>query len=94
MVNPLGGKTKNPILDTREYEVEFADGEVQEYSAHVIAQNLYSSVEYDGKRFVIMVQIVDHKSDASATTKEQAFVAINGKRVWRMTTKEWKQCVQ
>jgi hypothetical protein len=33
----------NPILDTRIYEVEFPDGEVLEYAANVIAENLYSS---------------------------------------------------
>ena len=38
----------NPILDTRVYEVEFPDGQVMEYAANVIAENLYSQVDQDG----------------------------------------------
>jgi hypothetical protein len=36
---PSGLSNNNPILDTREYEVEFADGDVLEYAANVIAEN-------------------------------------------------------
>ena len=32
-----GRANKNPILDTRTYEVEFPDGRVSEYTANVIA---------------------------------------------------------
>jgi hypothetical protein len=45
---PQGLSNDSPILDTREYEVEFADGDVLKYAANVIAQNLYSNVDHDG----------------------------------------------
>ena len=42
----LHGKSHlNPILDTRTYEVEFPDGEVNEYSANVIAENMWSQCD-------------------------------------------------
>jgi len=35
--NPLGVRHSNPILDTREYQVEFPDGSTATYTANVIA---------------------------------------------------------
>jgi hypothetical protein len=37
--NPLGVRHSNPILDTREYQVEFPDGSTETYTANVIAEN-------------------------------------------------------
>jgi hypothetical protein len=46
--NPIGVSNKNPILDTRMYEVEFDDGSVQEYAANLIADNVYAQVDDEG----------------------------------------------
>ena len=67
--NPIGRSNENPILDTREYEVEFGDGDVLEYSANVIAENLYSQVDAEGQRYVLLDSIIDHRKDASAVSK-------------------------
>ena len=40
--NPVGRAHSNPILDTREYEVEFTDGLREIYMANLIAENMYS----------------------------------------------------
>lgn len=40
--NPIGRANSNPILDTREYVVEFEDGIQEVYSANLIAENMYS----------------------------------------------------
>jgi hypothetical protein len=45
---PVGIQNSNPLLDTREYEVEFPDGTTQSYAANVIAKNLYSQVDEEG----------------------------------------------
>ena len=92
--NPIGRSNENPILDTREYEVEFGDGDVLEYSANVIAENLYSQVDAEGRRYVLLDSIIDHRKDASAVSKDNEFVIVHGKRVRRMSTKGWKFCVQ
>ncbi|KAL7526268.1 LOW QUALITY PROTEIN: hypothetical protein ACHAXR_003858, partial [Thalassiosira sp. AJA248-18] len=39
--NPIGRANSNPILDSREYFVEFENGEVAELAANVIAQSMY-----------------------------------------------------
>ncbi|KAI2491884.1 Reverse transcriptase (RNA-dependent DNA polymerase) [Fragilaria crotonensis] len=51
--NPLGMRHSNPILDTREYQVEFPDGSTATYAANVIAENLYSQVDDEGRHFAI-----------------------------------------
>jgi hypothetical protein len=56
----------NPILDTREYEVSFPDGLTNCYAANMIAEPLYSQVDADGREFILMKEIMDHRSDGSA----------------------------
>ena len=46
--NLLGKAHNNPILDTRTYEVEFADGSMAEYSANTIAENMWAQCDLDG----------------------------------------------
>ena len=59
--NPIGKGNHNPILDTRIYEVKFGDGEVLEYAANVIAENIYSQVDDEGHYQLLLDEIVDHK---------------------------------
>ena len=40
--NVMGRAHVNPILDTRIYQVELADGEVTELSANIIAELMYT----------------------------------------------------
>ena len=40
--NVIGRSNANPILDTREYEVKFEDGDVTELTANVIAESMYA----------------------------------------------------
>ena len=35
---------ENPFLNTLVYDVQFPDGEIKEYVANVIAENIYSQV--------------------------------------------------
>ena len=93
--NPIGIRNTNPILDTREYEVELPDGSITEYAANVIAENLYSQVDSEGRQYVYLSEIIDHEKDATAITKDQGFYrTYNGNEVRRKTTKGWKLCVE
>ena len=40
--NPIGRADANPILDTREYIVEFEDGDEAELNANLIAEAMYA----------------------------------------------------
>ena len=63
---PTGRAHSNPILDTREYDVEFTDGSVEKYRANIIAENMFAQVDDEGNMMRLMKEIVDHKADASA----------------------------
>jgi hypothetical protein len=75
--------------------VESPDGRIAEYSANVIAENLYSTVDDDGYNFDYLYEIVGHRKDETAVSKENGFVASKSnvkKRV--ITTKGWNLKVQ
>ena len=57
----LGAANKNPILDTREYVVEFPDGTEKEYSANKIAEAMFTQCDLDGKQHLLLDSIVDFK---------------------------------
>ena len=50
----------NPILDTRIYEVEFEDGAREFYSENLMAENLYSQIDVEGNRHLLLSKIIDH----------------------------------
>ncbi|MGH7954663.1 MAG: hypothetical protein ACREOZ_01755, partial [Gloeomargaritales cyanobacterium] len=87
---PLGRHNRNPILNTRVYNVEFPDGHVEEYAANVIAESLYSQVDNEGNQYLIMREIVDHKKDGTAIAKVDMWISsANGNKRKRLTTKGW-----
>jgi hypothetical protein len=49
--NAVGTSNPNPILDTRLYTVEFADGTEAEYSANVIAENMWAQCDINGNQY-------------------------------------------
>ena len=55
-----GTMNKNPMLDTRVYEVEFADGTTEFITANIIANNLLAQVNEEGHLQVLLDNIIDH----------------------------------
>jgi hypothetical protein len=86
--NPVGLSNANPLLDTREYEVEFPDGTVDVLTANTIAESLYSQVDQEGNSFAILSGLVDHRKDGTAVTLDNA--KIPGTNKLRRTTKGWQ----
>ena len=92
---PIGRANNNPILDTRMYEVEYADGSKQALAANVIAENMLASVDQEGHHHLLLDLIIDTRKMAEAVSKEDAFVkSSNGTRRRRETTKGWEVLVQ
>lgn len=88
---PVGVRNANPILDTREYEVEFQDGSTDIYAANLIAENMYAQVDSEGYEQLLMSEIVGHTSDGSAVAADDGFTTnANGASRPRITTKGWK----
>jgi hypothetical protein len=92
--NVYGTQNNNPILDTRMYEVEFLDGQIKEYAANVIAENLYASSDPYGNLVVLMDAIVDHRKDDTALSKANAFITVRGRQYPRKSTRGWSLCIQ
>lgn len=81
--NPVGLRNNNPILDTRQYQVEFPDGEIASYAANVIAENLYSQVDEEGRSFSILDEVIGHRKSKDAVKTADV------NRVNYRTTKGW-----
>ena len=82
---------KDPSLNTMIYDVEFPDGAVKQYGANIIAQNVLEQVEDDGHYTVKLKQILDHRREGNAVSKEQKYVTMrNGQQKLRQSTVGWK----
>ena len=67
----------NPLFDTREFEVELENGESERLMANQIAMNLYSQLDDEGREILTFSAIVDHKSDGTALTKDNGYIAMD-----------------
>ena len=56
--DPIGEYDPNPTNNTTAYDVMLPDGEVQQYSANVIAQSLYDSADEDGYQYQFLSEII------------------------------------
>jgi hypothetical protein len=66
----VGKRNSNPLLDTREYEVQLSDGMRQCVSANLITESILSQVDNEGNSFAIIKDIINHRKDDSAVDKE------------------------
>ena len=81
----------NPILDTRMYEVEYQDGHTAALSANLIAENIFSQVDEEGNRSVLLDEIVDVRTDGTQVLQQDAFVTTSsGTQRWVTTEKGWE----
>jgi hypothetical protein len=90
--NPVGCSNTNPILDTREYEVEFPDGSIDVLTENSIAECLYSQVNKEGRNYLILSKIMDHRKEGNAISGDDA--KIPGTNCLQWTTKGWKLLVE
>ena len=87
--NLVGKKHSNPILDSRMYELQFPDGHREEYTANLIAENIYSQVDEDGKRHLYIDEISDHRKLGNAVPKDEMWVQKGTNRHMKRTTRGW-----
>ena len=93
--NTVGTYHDNPMINTLVYDVEFPDGEVKEYSANVIAENLFSQVDNEGFALRVFDSILDYTKSEEAVEKKDLYVVTkNGQRRMRKTTCGWKLLVK
>ena len=61
----------NPLLDTRLYEVEYADGSRETLAANILAENILAQVDEDGHRHLMMEELSDHRRGPEAIPKSK-----------------------
>ena len=86
----IGTYHDNPLLNTLQYEVEFPDREIREYSANLIAENIYAQVDAHGHAHTLLDSIIAYDKDANALShKDEYFTTNQGTRRRRKTTTGW-----
>ncbi len=93
--NVIGTYDPNPFLNTTVYNVEFPDGEIKEYAANVIVENMYVQVNHeDGYQHhqILLDSIIDYRKDESAIDKDDLYVKTKSgqNRLRQSTTAGWK----
>ena len=90
-VNPYRRSQKG--TGTREamsYDVKFPDGEVKEYCANAIAENMYAQVDAYGHYHTMLNSILDfRKHDTAVNQADMYIVTKSGNRRMRQTTTGW-----
>ena len=86
----------NPFLNTVTYDIELSDGQVKEYGANIIAENMLTQVNSDGYSLSLMDSIVDHCKDPSETIPvEEKYIATkSGQRRLHKTMKGWELLIK
>jgi hypothetical protein len=82
------------MLDTITYEIEFPDGHSDEYTANVIAENMYAQCDIEGRQYNLMEGIIDHKTDGHAVAPDDMYIKHGRNKKVRKTTKGWHLCVE
>ncbi len=92
---PVGIAHSNPMLDSRKYEVEYLDGHVEELTANQIAENLMAQVDKEGRRQMMLMSIMDHRTLHDAIPKSQGtYVNSYGVKRQKTTTRGWELVVE
>jgi hypothetical protein len=92
---PVGKAHTNPLLDSRKYEVEYADGYVDELTANVIAENLIAQVDEEGRRQMMLGGIMDHRVLPDAIPKSKGtYVNAYGVKRRKTTTRGWEILIE
>jgi hypothetical protein len=89
-----GRANANSMLDTRTYKIEFLDGRSDEYTANVIAENMYAQCDAEGRQYNLTEGIIDHKTDDHAVYHADMHIKHGSNKQVRKKTKGWNLCVE
>ena len=92
---PIETSNDNPILDSLIYEVEYLDEHRASLAANAIAGNLFTQVDNEVHRSVLLQEIVNHCVNRREVTKEHSFIiSHNGGRLRKENTQGWEILIQ
>ena len=83
-------------MDSRQYKIEFNDGQVEILPANIIAESILSQVDEDGHKQMMLDKIIDHRSTDQAIKKKDGHVynPYNESKRRKKTIRGWELCVQ
>ena len=87
-----GTYDNNSYLNSIIYDVEFPDGQVKEYPANIISENMLTQVDSDGMSNTLMEAIMDRQRDEEKALQHQDKYVQNknGRHHLRKTNKGWE----
>ena len=90
--NTIGHAKPNPVLDSREYVVEFEDGTEAELTANAITQSMYAQCYPDGYQYIMHDYIVDFRRRTTALCYADQHFVNNERTYRRISTAGWQLC--
>jgi hypothetical protein len=69
-----GRANTNSMLDTITYIIKFPDGRSDEYTANVIAENMYAQCDTEGRQYNLMEGIFDHNTDGHDVERADMYI--------------------
>ena len=87
-VNTIVRSNRNPILDTRTYELEFKYGSMSNYYEFFIAESMYAQCDEEVQKYLLFGSILDHKTNGNSLSVEDQYVVVRGQSLKRKTTKK------
>jgi hypothetical protein len=88
--NPIGKASDNPIFDTRVYQVSFPNGNTEEYSANIIAENLFSQMDQEGNQYLLIQEIIDHKYEPNESDTPASLIGWYLCVLWKDESTSWE----
>ena len=87
---PIGKPSNIPILNSRQYKVEYADGNTEIMAANTIAENLMVQVDDHGNRHLLVDEIEDCRTTEEViSTAQGTYKTKYGFDRKKRTTKGW-----
>ena len=87
--NPMEHANPNPILESRQYVVEFEDSNNYELTANDIAQSVYAQYDPDGNQYLMLDYIVDLFRNSTAFCYAHQNFVKNGHTYRRRYIASW-----
>jgi hypothetical protein len=92
---PEGQYHEDPAMNSMTYDVQLPDGDVKEYAANIIAENLLNQIDDEGFSTTMVESVVDHRKTDAAVNKDDMYtVSHNGTKRIRQTTCGWQLLVK
>ena len=91
--NLIVRENQNSTADTRQYEVEFTNGEVTEITANVIAKRIYTKCDEYGNDMLLLNYFVDYRKMEQSLSFQYQQLTVNEKPFMKHSTSGWDICV-